>query len=450
MKTNCLQEVGVALRRGARLTSAFLLFAWSGLALAASSFPDVASTSWASLYIEAIYGAGITTGCGSGNYCPANPVTRDQMAAFIIRAKEGEPATACSVAPFTDVQAGNAFCKYIKRLVALSITTGCGGGNYCPSQAVDRQQMAAFIVRALEGEPASTYCSSGSPFADVPASNTMCKYIKRLAELQVTTGCGGGNYCPSQTVTRDQMAAFLARAFLGMGAVNARALNDTGIQYCGTYPTGNGTCDGTQPAGQDAHYGRDAQAAAGTLSKVGGGEAGFDFTALDANGNPTSPSSGANPHPCVRDNVTGLIWEVKTGDYGLRDKNWTYTWYDTNSPDGNRGYASGGTCYQPGLCDTEKYVVEVNAVGLCGYNDWRMPTVKELEGIAHLGRFNPAIDPTYFPNTPSSPFWSASPCASNSLYALTVGFSSGDANFTGRNVSNGGATVRLVRGGRQF
>ena len=91
MKTNCLQEVGVALRRGARLTSAFLLFAWSGLALAASSFPDVASTSWASLYIEAIYGAGITTGCGSGNYCPANPVTRDQMAAFIIRAKAGEP-----------------------------------------------------------------------------------------------------------------------------------------------------------------------------------------------------------------------------------------------------------------------------------------------------------------------------------------------------------------------
>lgn len=181
-------------------------------------FNDVSPTSWAVSYINALYDNAITTGCGSGNYCPTQNVTREQMAAFIVRAREGNPVAGyCGTTPpFADVPVSNAFCGHIKRLKELNITTGCGGGYFCPSQNVDRQQMAAFIVRAAEGEPSLTYCSSGSGFADVLTSNSMCRYIKRLAELGVTTGCGGGNYCPTQNVTREQMAAFLARAFLGM------------------------------------------------------------------------------------------------------------------------------------------------------------------------------------------------------------------------------------------
>ena len=176
-------------------------------------FPDT-SGNWAASYINAIYGAGITTGCGGGNYCPSQNVTRDQMAAFIIRAKEGEPAATCATPPFTDVPISDGFCKYVKRMLDLSITTGCGSGNYCPTQNVTRDQMAAFIIRAKEGEPAAT-CAT-PPFTDVPISDGFCKYVKRMVALNITTGCGGGNYCPSQTVTRDQMAVFLARAFLGM------------------------------------------------------------------------------------------------------------------------------------------------------------------------------------------------------------------------------------------
>jgi len=171
---------------------------------------------WAEAYIGAIYTAGITTGCGGGNYCPSQNVTRDQMAAFTIRAKEGEPASSCASVPFSDVPISNGFCKYIKRMLDLNITTGCGGGNYCPSQNVSRDQMAAFIIRAVEGEPLINYCGSTAPFNDVTATSGFCRYIKRLSELGVTTGCGNDNYCPGQTVTRDQMAAFLARAFLGM------------------------------------------------------------------------------------------------------------------------------------------------------------------------------------------------------------------------------------------
>ena len=240
------------------------------------------------------------------------------------------------------------------------------------------------------------------------------------------------------------------------GPALAAGLNDTGIDFCGDATSNSANCtsvfvDGGTHPGQDARYGRDA-AAVGKLPKVGGGEAGFDFTALDASGQPTTPSTGANPHPCVRDNVTGLVWEVKTADSsnpGLRDQKWTYTWYDSvHNYGGKAGTASGGTCKTSGRCDSEKYVADVQARALCGFSDWRMPTVDELQGIVHYGRTNPSIDPTYFPNTPSSDFWSGSPVAGNLNYAWYVSFNHG---YVG-DVYNGdrakGHQVRLVRGGQ--
>lgn len=205
-------------------------------------------------------------------------------------------------------------------------------------------------------------------------------------------------------------------------AQTSRPLNDTGIAFCGTAGYGNNApCLGTEPLGQDAHYGRDAQAAAGQLVKSGGGEGGFDFTALDAGGQPTTPSAGATPHPCVKDNVTGLVWEVKTDDGGLRDQDWTYTWFDTG-----------------------RYVADVNAARLCGHSDWRMPTRLELQSIVHAGRKLPTIDAGYFPNTPSSFFWSASPFANNSAAAWGVYFGTGGTSYVPR---SDGHSVRLVRGG---
>lgn len=232
----------------------------------------------------------------------------------------------------------------------------------------------------------------------------------------------------------------------------AAELNDTGIGFCGDTNTNTAACalaasdNGAFPR-QDARYGRDAAAAAGRLNKVGGGEAGFDFTALDAAGKPTTPSPGSDPHPCVRDNTTGLIWEVKTSDGGLRDQNWTYTWYDSAHRYGsNPGMADGGDCLSGGRCDTGKYVADVNAAALCGYTDWRMPTVKELEGIVHFGQSYPAIDSTYFPNTPSSGFWTGTPCAYNADGAWYVYFGYGYANVDGR--SDEGNSLRLVRSGK--
>lgn len=228
-----------------------------------------------------------------------------------------------------------------------------------------------------------------------------------------------------------------------------RPLNDTGITWSGNATGGNAsTCDASHPAGQDCHYGRDAAAAAGQLVKKGGGSAGFDFTKI-ANSGAELPASaalgsGANDWACTKDNVTGLVWEVKTTS-GLRSQIHTYTWYNTQSPDGNKGTASGGSCATAGRCDTEKFVADVNAAGLCGASDWRIPTRKELVGIVDYGRRNPAIDPTYFPNTVPSFTWSGSPYAGDSNYAWDVGFFDGQVHQSLFNRSYP-KHVRLVRG----
>ncbi|MBB1073121.1 DUF1566 domain-containing protein [Rhodoferax sp. 4810] len=220
------------------------------------------------------------------------------------------------------------------------------------------------------------------------------------------------------------------------------ALNDTGITTCSNEIENDLLCPVDGFPRQDADYGRDAEASAGTLIKIGGGDAGFDFTKLDANGNEL-PATATN-HSCVRDNVTGLIWEMKTTTGDLHDANWTYTWFDSNLG----GIASGiNTCLIPGRCDTEKFVQDVNASGLCGFNDWRMPNIQELIGIVHYDRTGFAIDDNYFPNT-SNVFWSHSPSVNESDSIWVVGFDIGNAYTLHWNtdLSANSLSVRLVRG----
>jgi hypothetical protein len=109
--------------------------------------------------------------------------------------------------------------------------------------------------------------------------------------------------------------------------------------------------------------GRDALAAAGALAKKGVGHAGFDYAKLDANG--AELPADAAQWSCVRDNVTGLIWEIKTGDGGLHDKDWTYTWHepDKTKNGGKPGRKNGGSCGKTSRCDTQGFVRAVNAIG---------------------------------------------------------------------------------------
>jgi hypothetical protein len=155
--------------------------------------------------IEAIATVGITAGCSNPAvfYCPAQVVTRGQMAKFLTRAFALPPATGDL---FTD-DAGSFHEADINALAQAGITTGLGGGLYGPVGSVTREQMASFLARAMGLMPIP-----GDQFVDV--TRTHEGDINAIASVGVTVGCDliGPRYCPFDAVPREQMATFLARS----------------------------------------------------------------------------------------------------------------------------------------------------------------------------------------------------------------------------------------------
>ncbi len=185
----------------------------------ASSFTDV-EMNWATWnWIERLRNAGITQGCGAGVYCPLDGVSRQHMAIFLLRGKycgSGYiPPPVNGDSGFLDVDPAWVTAPWIKQLAADGVTQGCGNGNFCPQDVVTRQHMAIFLLRAMHG---GTYSppglnGGGAGFADVDPAWVTAAWIKQLAEEGITQGCGGGNYCPLDAVSRQHMAIFLVRAF---------------------------------------------------------------------------------------------------------------------------------------------------------------------------------------------------------------------------------------------
>jgi len=223
--------------------------------------------------------------------------------------------------------------------------------------------------------------------------------------------------------------------------------NDTGLDW---WASGDSIYLSNEPSdfpGQDASYGRDA-----SQNNDADGEAGFAFTKLDSAGEALSAS--ATTWDCVRDEVTGLVWEVKT-ESGLHGRDDRYTWLESDASR-NGGYPGdandlGASCfgYDAGapdtFCNTQAYVDRVNAAGRCGASDWRFPTWAELLSIAHYGRIGPAIDPQYFPNTASSSYWSSTPSAQSPGDAWYLNFGNGN---DGAGDKGSEYALRLVRGGQ--
>ena len=178
------------------------------------SFTDVPRASGFYRFVESLLHHSVTGGCSATQYCPSASTTREQMAVFVLVAKDGpgNVPPSCGAPMFNDVPAGSPFCPWIEELARRGVVAGCGGGNYCPDAAVSREQMALFVL--LTKEPGVTPPACGTPmFNDVPASSPFCSWIEELARRGVVTGCGGGNYCPAAPVTREQMAVFISATF---------------------------------------------------------------------------------------------------------------------------------------------------------------------------------------------------------------------------------------------
>lgn len=158
---------------------------------------------------------GITSGCSANppDYCPDQDVTRAQMAVFLVKAIYGDqPFTLNQQTPyFNDVPEGSFAYDFIQKLYELGITSGCGDGNYCPNENVTRAEMAVFIIKMRYEQVPFTF-SSTPYFSDVPVGAFAFDFIQRMAQDSITSGCGTGIYCPNNDVTRGEMAVFMMRA----------------------------------------------------------------------------------------------------------------------------------------------------------------------------------------------------------------------------------------------
>jgi hypothetical protein len=162
--------------------------------------------------IERLAELGVTAGCNppdNDRYCPREPVTRGQMARFLVTAftlPQGETG-------FTDTDAG-IFAADVAALVAAQVTAGCNPPDndlFCPRSTVTRGQMAAFLSNVLLLAPTDVRFSdtAGGLFDDATSA---------LAAAGITRGCNPPDndmFCPRQPVTRAQLAAFLVAALDG-------------------------------------------------------------------------------------------------------------------------------------------------------------------------------------------------------------------------------------------
>ena len=168
-------------------------------------------------FIETIFHNRITGGCGGGNYCPTSPITRAQMAVFILVGEHGAGYTppACSATLFTDEPCpGGPFVDWVNQLVAEGITAGCGGGKYCPNNAVTRGEMAVFLLVGEHGSGYAPPACSATLFTDEPCpGGPFVDWVNQLVAEGITAGCGSGKYCPNQPNTRGEMAVFITTTF---------------------------------------------------------------------------------------------------------------------------------------------------------------------------------------------------------------------------------------------
>jgi fibronectin type 3 domain-containing protein len=317
--------------------------------------------------------------------------------------------------------------------------------------------VTAVVANAVAGTigPASASVAPGATVSFSVTANT--GYY-----VDAVTGCGGALVGNTDTYTTGAITAdCTVTASFGVPV----KLNDTGITEQQCYQVGSDVLVACGSAGaialnpaQDGMSGRDANP---VTNGAADGKLGFSFTKVCNSGAlagtgacPADPALGsmATDWGCTYDNVTGLMWEVKTDDPvpGLRDWTLTYTNYDSTTAAQKYDPVTNTYPTQAEIdaaSNSIGFKNRVNSQTLCGHNDWRLSTADELHSLVDDGvaAGGPTIDAAWFPNMQSGYFWSASPYVGNSTYAWVVNFSDGFVLNYDRYSTY---YVRLVRAGQ--
>ncbi|MDD5030948.1 MAG: DUF1566 domain-containing protein, partial [Rhodoferax sp.] len=266
--------------------------------------------------------------------------------------------------------------------------------------------------------------------------------------VQSKSWAAAGTQTVNLTVTDNKGASNHYALVLTVVAVPVNLLTDTGITASQCYTAGSNVLSSCTSATalalnnqQDGMLGRDV-----TTPNNADGKLGLSYSTV-----PNPAGGNFAMTECVKDNITGLTWEGKTST-GLRAGSAAYSNYDNTA----QAQFWNGTAYvNPTQTDIDAatnavgYKNAVNASALCGYTDWRLPSVDELQSLVDysVAANGPTIDTTWFPNTPASRgYWTASPYVSYawgvSFGAWGVGFYDGYVNSYGRSYTG---QVRLVR-----
>lgn len=315
---------------------------------------------------------------------------------------------------------------------------GCGASSTSSTEADANTDTVAPVITINGDNPANT--SEGINYSDQGAianddvDGDITSKITTSGTVDTNTV---GIYTITYTVVDTAGNQTIATRTVNVVAPTVVVLlNDTGITWGGNYPTGdNATCIGETIGEQDCSHGRDAQAAAGTLTKVGAGQAGFDFTKLDSNGN--ALAANAASWSCVKDNHTGLVWEAKTTTFDIHNKDNIYSWGGKTALL-NDTFGTRDNSWDT-LVDGSN-----SGSGLCGFTNWRVPTKDELLSVVDFNQQNSAIDTNYFPNV-TGDYWTSVPIASDSSKAIYV---ARNPFFHFENLRTSNLKVQLVRGGQ--
>jgi hypothetical protein len=183
------------------------------------AFDDMAEGAFADAYVHGLAGARISQGCGGGNFCPSDVMTRGVMARWLLNGRFGpdySPPPCTGI--FSDVPCESTpNADHIEALYNEGITGGCyhnpetGERRYCPNDPVLRSQMAVFLLKAKEGSEYTPPPCTGL-FGDVACPGGFAvDWIEELYNRGITAGCGGGNFCPNSTTLRSQMSVFVVK-----------------------------------------------------------------------------------------------------------------------------------------------------------------------------------------------------------------------------------------------
>ena len=178
-------------------------------------FADVNVGFWAIDHIQSIWAAGITGGCLASplTYCPNSSMTRGEMSIYIERSVRGSSYTPGAPSlTFTDTSTH--FARYwIEILKSDGITNGCTTTTYCPNDSITRAQMAVMLMRGKFGRTHVPPAPTGTAWLDVPLTHWAASWTEELKKLGISSGCGGGAFCPENAITRAEMAVLVQRTF---------------------------------------------------------------------------------------------------------------------------------------------------------------------------------------------------------------------------------------------